>query len=143
MSDFIQSNPKSTQDVPHQKYKHIHFRYPLLFVGTRDGFLDLFKVPEEKRSASLLNQTTFGLLGIVTALAWKLTDISRVASVAGAVFATALVFVFPSLMFRTAIKNLGDRATAEEKKESSFAMVVNLVGIAIGLVGTKMALGTA
>lgn len=76
-------------------------------------------------------------------MAWKLTDISRVASVAGAVFATALVFVFPSLMFRAAIKNLGDKATVEEKKESSFAMVVNLVGIVIGLVGTKMALGTA
>lgn len=118
-------------------------RYPLLFVGTRDGTLDLLKVPEEKRSASLLNQTTFGLLGIVTALAWKLTDLSFVSSISGAVFGTALIFVYPSLMFRAAIKNLGDKATARDKKESSLAMIVNIVGIVIGIIGTKMAIGTA
>lgn len=117
------------------------FRYPLLFVGTRDGVLDLLKVPEEKRSASLLNQTTFALLASITALAWKLTDLSFVASVSGAVFGTALIFVYPSLMFRAAIKNLGDKATDREKKEGTFAMLVNLVGIAIGVIGTKMALG--
>lgn len=115
-------------------------RYPLLFVGTRDGTLDLLKVPEEKRSASLLNQTTFALLGMITALAWKLTDLSFVSSISGAVFGTALIFVYPSLMFRAAIKNLGDKATNREKKESSFAMLVNLVGIVIGVIGTKMAL---
>jgi amino acid permease len=119
------------------------FSYPLLFVGTRDGTLDLLKVPEEKRSASLLNQTTFGLLGIVTALAWKLTDLSFVSSISGAVFGTALIFVYPSLMFRAAIKNIGDKAPARDKKESSFAMLVNIVGIVIGIIGTKMALGTA
>lgn len=117
-------------------------RYPLLFVGTRDGTLDLLKVPEEKRTASLLNQTTFALLASVTALAWKLTDLSLVASLSGAVFGTALIFCFPSLMFRAAIKNLGDKATAGEKREASFAKIVNLVGIAIGIIGTKMALGS-
>ncbi|KAL7481732.1 hypothetical protein ACHAW6_007404 [Cyclotella cf. meneghiniana] len=105
-----------------------------------DGTLDLLKVPEEKRSASLLNQTTFALLGMITALAWKLTDLSFVSSISGAVFGTALIFVYPSLMFRAAIKNLGDKATNREKKESSFAMLVNLVGIVIGVIGTKMAL---
>lgn len=74
-------------------------------------------------------------------MAWKLTDLSFVSSISGAVFGTALIFVFPSLMFRAAIKNLGDNATATEKKESSFAMIVNLVGIVIGIIGTKMALG--
>jgi hypothetical protein len=119
------------------------FSYPLLFVGTRDGTLDLLKVPEEKRSASLLNQTTFALLGMISALAWKLTDLSFVSSISGAVFGTALIFVYPSLMFRAAIKNLGDKATDGEKKESTFAMLVNLVGIAVGIIGTKMALGGA
>lgn len=117
-------------------------RYPLLFVGTRDGTLDLLKIPEEKRTASLLNQTTFALLGLTTALAWKLTDLSFVSSISGAVFGTALIFVYPSLMFRAAIRNLGDKATASEKKEGTFAMLVNLVGIAVGIIGTKMALGS-
>jgi len=114
--------------------------YPLLFVGTRDGTLDLLKVPEEKRNASLLNQTTYLLLASISALAWKLTDLSFVSSISGAVFGTALIFVFPSLMFRAAVKNLGDSATARQKKEGKFAMIVNLLGIAIAAIGTKMSL---
>ena len=109
-------------------------------MGSRDGTLDLLRVPEEKRSASLLNQTTFALLGMITALAWKLTDLSFVSSISGAVFGTALIFVYPSLMFRAAIKNLGDKATAGQKRESTFAMVINLLGIVIAGIGTKMSL---
>eukprot|EP00985_Skeletonema_marinoi_P006203 scaffold2690_cov168-Skeletonema_marinoi.AAC.9 len=116
------------------------FSYPLLFVGTRDGTLDLLKIPEEKRTASLLNQTTYALLAITTAMAWKLTDLSFVSSISGAVFGTALIFVFPSLMFRAAVKNLGDKATDSQKKEGKFAMIVNLLGIAIAAIGTKMSL---
>lgn len=109
-----------------------------MFVGSRDGTLDLLKVPEEKRTASLLNQTTFALLGLTTAFAWKLTDLSFVSSISGAVFGTALIFVYPSLMFRGAIKNLGDKATDRQKKEGKFCMVVNLIGILVAAIGTKM-----
>lgn len=116
------------------------FSYPLLFVGTRDGTLDLLKVPEDKRTSSLLNNTTFALLGAISALAWKLTDLSFVSSISGAVFGTALIFVYPSLMFRAAIKNLGDQATQAQKREGTLAMVVNLVGIVIAVIGTKMSL---
>jgi len=116
------------------------FSYPLLFVGTRDGTLDLLNIPEEKRTTSLLNNTTFALLGITTALAWKLTDLSFVSSISGAVFGTALIFVFPSLMFRAAISNLGDKATKRQKREGTFAMIVNLLGIIIAAIGTKMSL---
>ena len=101
----------------------------------------MFKVPDEKRSASLLNQTTYALLAITTAMAWKLTDLSFVSSISGAVFGTALIFVFPSLMFRAAVKNLGDKATASQKKEGKFAMIVNLLGIVIAAIGTKMSVG--
>jgi len=111
-----------------------------LFVGTRDGTLDLLKVPEKKRTGTLLNQATFGLLGLTTALAWKLTDLSFIASISGAVFGTALIFVYPSLMFRGAVKNLGDKATDRQKLEAKFAMVVNLVGIVVAGIGTKMSL---
>lgn len=116
------------------------FSYPLLFVGTRDGTLDLLNIPEEKRTTSLLNNLTFALLGITTALAWKLTDLSFVSSISGAVFGTALIFVFPSLMFRAAISNLGDEATKSQKREGTFAMFVNLLGIIIAAIGTKMSL---
>jgi hypothetical protein len=44
-------------------------------------------------------------------------------------------------MFRAAVKNLGDKATASQKKEGKFAMIVNLLGIVIAAIGTKMSVG--
>ena len=55
-------------------------------------------------------------------------------------FGTALIFVYPSLMFRGAIKNLGDKATDKQKLEGKFAMVVNLIGLVVAAIGTKMSL---
>ena len=114
-------------------------RYPLLFVGTRDGYFDLLKIPDEKRTDALQNKVTVGLLGVLTAMAWKLTDLSFVSSMSGAIFGTALIFVYPSLMFRGAVRKLGDKATAGMKRESKLAGVVNVLGIVIGLIGAKMA----
>ena len=114
-------------------------RYPLLFVGTRDGYFDLLKIPDEKRTDALQNKVTVGLLGVLTAMALKLTDLSFVSSMSGAVFGTALIFVYPSLMFRGAVRKLGDKATAGMKRESKLAGFVNVLGVVIGLIGTKMA----
>ena len=122
--------PSSTLDVN---------RYPLLFVGTRDGYFDLLKIPDEKRTDALQNKVTVGLLGALTAMAWKLTDLSFVSSMSGAVFGTALIFVYPSLMFRGAVRKLGDKATAGMKRESKLAGFVNVLGVVIGLIGAKMA----
>ena len=72
-------------------------------------------------------------------MAWKLTDLSFVSSMSGAIFGTALIFVYPSLMFRGAVRKLGDKATAGMKRESKLAGVVNVLGIVIGLIGAKMA----
>ena len=66
-------------------------------MSARDGLLDLFKVSSEKRTTGAINKLTVGLMGIVTVLAAKLTDIGLVASVGGATFGTALVFVYPTI----------------------------------------------
>ena len=42
------------------------FTYLLVFVGCRDDFLGLMKVPEEKQTDSMLNRLTIGLLTLVT-----------------------------------------------------------------------------
>ena len=118
-------------------------RYPLLFVGTRDGVFDVLKVPEKDRTNSLQNQVSVGLLAIITAMALKLTDLTFVSSISGAVFGTALIFIFPTLMFRAAVRNLGDKATRGQKREATFAQVINVLGCVIGVIGTKMALGGA
>lgn len=107
--------------------------YPLLFDGTRDGLLDLFKVPQEKRTNSLFNKITLGVLAMTTVVASKLTDLGLVASVGGATFGTALVFIYPTIMF---IKSQGGKKT----KETTLAKIIAVLGIVMGAIGTKLAL---
>lgn len=57
----------------------------------------------------------------------------------GAIFGTALIFVYPSLMFRGAVRKLGEKATEGMKRESKLAAIVNALGVVIGIIGAKMA----
>jgi len=107
--------------------------YPLLFDGARDGFLDLFKVPKEKRNDSLFNKVTIGILAVTTLVAAKLTDLGLVASVGGATFGTALVFIYPTIMFL--------KCQRKSTKETSFAKIIAFLGVVMGVLGTKLALG--
>lgn len=107
--------------------------YPLLFDGTRDGLLDLFKVPKEKRTNSLFNKVTLGVLAGTTLVASKLTDLGLVASLGGATFGTALVFIYPTIMFLKSQKG-------EKTKETNLAKVIAVLGVVMGALGTKLAL---
>jgi len=108
--------------------------YPLLFVGTRDGLLDLFKI--KGPSNRLLNQITLGTLAVVTATASKLTDLGLVASVGGATFGTALVFIYPCLMFLKNQTKIGEKTN----KETLLAKMIATLGVVMGAIGTGMAL---
>ena len=102
--------------------------YPLIFVGTRDGLMDLFRVQNRD---GLLNQLTVGILGVVTLLASQLTDLGLVASVGGATFGTALVFVYPAVMFWKSQKG-------KQTKESLVAAAIGVLGVAMGAIGTVL-----
>ena len=115
------------------------FSYPLLFVGLRDGVLDLLRVPELERTNALLNRWTFGLVAMITGLALKVTDLTFVASMSGALLGTALIFIFPPLMFRAAVK---DDPSKGKKWERRLCSLIASVGIAVGGVGAKMAIGS-
>mmetsp|Transcript_1691 Transcript_1691/g.2312 ORF Transcript_1691/g.2312 Transcript_1691/m.2312 type:complete len:487 (+) Transcript_1691:110-1570(+) len=115
------------------------FSYPLLFVGTRDGFLDLLKVSEDKRTNSFLNKLSMGTLAIITVLALKVKDLTFVASMSGAVFGTALIFIYPTLMFREAVNKMGEKATRAQIFERKLSGLIAALGVAIGGVGAKMA----
>jgi amino acid permease len=104
--------------------------YPLIFVGARDGILDLFQV--KQRDNSMLNKVTFGILGLVTVLAAKLTDLGLVASVGGATFGTALVFVYPVIMFL--------KSQTKRTRESIPAALIGVLGVCMGAVGTYLSL---
>ncbi|GKY91352.1 hypothetical protein MPSEU_000107400 [Mayamaea pseudoterrestris] len=104
--------------------------YPLIFVGARDGLLDLFKIKE--RNDATLNKVTFGIMALVTLLAAKLTDLGLVASVGGATFGTALVFVYPVIMFL--------KSQTKRTRETIPAALIGVLGVCMGAVGTVLSL---
>lgn len=117
------------------------FRNPLAFVGCRDGWLDLLQIPESKRNNSTLNKATIAILTCVTLLASKIKELAFIMSFAGATLGNALIYLYPALMFRSAVKNMGDKASKGLKREVPFAMFSATLGVLMGAVGTKMALG--
>jgi amino acid permease len=108
--------------------------YPLLFDGTRDGLLDLFKV--KNRTNGLLNKVTLAILATVTVMAAKMTDLGLVASLGGATFGTALVFIYPCLMFLKHQAKKGEKGNFE----TILTKVIALLGVVMGAIGTGMAL---
>jgi amino acid permease len=128
-------NNYSTQDVVASLSRiavalSITFSYPLIFVGTRDGLMDLFRVEEKDRSNQLINKLSFGIMALVTAMASQLTDLGLVASIGGATFGTALVFVYPVIMFLKTQK--------KRTKETFPAALIGIVGLAMGAIGTAL-----
>lgn len=112
------------------------FSYPLAFVGMRDGIVDLMGVPVEKRTDSLSNTLTVGILTVLTILAIVLTDVSFVLSIGGATLGNALTYVYPALMYAAANKS-------QDRKEGTGVVVSQLsavLGVVMGIIGAKMAI---
>jgi len=73
---------------------------------------------QNKRTNAKLNTVTVALLSIVTTLALITKDLSFVLSFGGATLENALIYIFPDLIFRKAVRQMGDKAIAELKVES-------------------------
>lgn len=110
------------------------FTYPLPFIGTRDGILDLFSVDLEWQTSTNLSALSIGMLSVFTALACHYTDLGLVNAVGGGSLGTAVVFIFPSIMFYAAVANQKE-ARARLKCESTFCLLLMLLGIAMGVIG--------
>ncbi|CAJ1966604.1 unnamed protein product [Cylindrotheca closterium] len=113
------------------------FSYPLAFMGCRDGFLDLAKVPMERRSAGIMNFVTIGLLAGITYLAISLTDVSFVLAFGGAMLGNALTYVFPAMMYGAIVKKQRRKG---EDLGVFVAMISAVLGIVMGGIGAGMAL---
>lgn len=127
------------------------FTYPLPFIGTRDGLLDLLMVPTYKQTSSNLNVLTVVLLLIFTILAMHFTNLGMVNAVGGGALGTAVVFIFPALMYRKAVQNLSLSDTAStiattkttvtrQVREVKFAICLMWLGIFMGGIGVLVAL---
>jgi amino acid permease len=113
----------------------ISLTYPIVFVGVRDGVLDMMKIPGDERTHSLLNALSAVILSIVTILASTFTDLGIILSLGGATFGTAVIYIFPSLMFHKAVKDLGDSATERLRQEVVLSTFLMWFGVAVGSIG--------
>lgn len=116
------------------------FTYPLPFIGTRDGILDLFSVGNELQTSTNLNILSIIILSVITVMASYFTDLGLVNAVGGAALGTAVVFLFPSIMFYYAVKD-DPGASFWLKCESIMCLFLMLIGIAMGVIGVIVVLG--
>ena len=115
--------------------------YPLVFVGTRDGIFDLANVSVDKRSDAMVNHVTLLTLALITVGALIVKDLSFVLSFGGATVGSALIYVFPALMYRKLIQSLdNDSTTSAQKAEVCFAMFSATLGIVMGAIGALISL---
>jgi len=113
------------------------FSYPLAFTGCRDGFMDLAKVPMEKRTPATTNFVTLAVLGFITYCACKLRDITIVLSFGGATLGNALTYVYPAMMYSAIVKKQGRQG---EGLAVTSSILSAIVGVVMGACGTAIAL---
>lgn len=113
--------------------------YPIVFHGVRDGVLDVLEVPFHEQTRDNLNRLTLLLLTTLTIIAIFVTDLGLINAVGGGLVATAIVFVFPTMMFRAALMR-----SSEDKACKSFelplATVLTGFGMLIGIIGSYLAI---
>ena len=116
------------------------FTYPIVFVGFRDGILDVLELPSSVQTSNRMNVLTVVLLVIITILAGFCRDLGFINAVGGGTLATAIVFVFPAFMFRAAIFNRLEPPTRKEEIEIKLVMILMVVGVIMGVVGVYVLL---
>ena len=108
--------------------------YPLNFLGLRDNLLDLLGLADKINTDAKIRVFTVFLLSICILLACFITDLGLISSVGGGTTVALVAFVFPALMFRAAIREHGNKSTAETL-EVWFAMTSMVTMVVVGLIG--------
>ena len=110
--------------------------YPFTFSAMRIGLMDLAGVKESNRE-KIRTPLTLGLLAVISGLSLLLKDVGFVMSLSGAIFGSALIFVFPAIM------NIANTKLAVQERVGSIQrmsrnelleVLVNYVFIALGAV---------
>lgn len=123
----------------------ILFSYPLCFAGGRDGLIDFVGVSAVRRTDAFRCLVTVLALAFITAVAAVATDLSTSLALRGATLGNALVYIYPALMFRAVVKKKNrnessDLAEIKEWRDVQLATACGILGVAAGILGTKMAL---
>ncbi|CAB9511154.1 Sodium-coupled neutral amino acid transporter 1 [Seminavis robusta] len=110
------------------------FAYPLLFQGGRDGLWDLLGQTSSSSSCSK-RTTTILLLSTVTVLAIVVSDLTFVLSFGGATLSSAIIYIFPPLMFQSLVLNCTCVATYTSNWEVRESEIMMWVGGILGVCG--------
>jgi amino acid permease len=109
------------------------FAYPLLFQGGRDGLFDILG----QRDTSSFNRrsTTIILLACIMFLAIFVNDLTFVLSFGGATLSSAIIYIFPPLMFQALVLNCTCMQTYTSNFEVKESKAMMWVGGIIGICG--------
>lgn len=109
--------------------------YPIVFMGVRDGVLDIFEVPLADQTPEKLNQLTYLLLAGLTVIAAFVTDLGLINAVGGGLVSTAITFCFPAIMYAAATASLPGEAVKVIVTSglAIFGMILGLIGVYIAV----------
>lgn len=112
------------------------FAYPLLFQGGRDGLWDLLGLSSTSNNNALARRiTTILLLATVTWLAIFVNDLTFVLSFGGATLSSAIIYIFPPLMFQSLVLNCTCVRTYRTNWEVKESQIMMWVGGLLGVCG--------
>lgn len=114
--------------------------YPIVFIGCRDGVLDVLNVEAARQTTHNLDMLTVVMLIFLTILACFVTDLGLINAVGGGSLATIIVFVVPTLMWYAL--SLEPRFK-DEIKDLPLAIGLCIAGIALGVVGVIISIRDA
>ena len=111
--------------------------YPIVFIGCRDGMLDMLDVPPERQTSGNLNMLTVIMLAVLTFIAIFVTDLGFINAVGGGSLATIIVFVVPTIMWWVLAQEPRGK---DEIKDLPLALGLCVCGIFLGVVGVVIEL---
>ena len=121
----------------------IIFSFPLNFVGLREGVLDLLNLKARAQEESVHRASTVILLAAVATVSLFLKDLGLVVAFGGAILGSALVYIFPALMFLKHKRDAKETPTLASRAETGLNVGVALSGVMLAAVGGTMTLKKA
>ena len=118
--------------------------YPIFMGAVKSSFYELF-MKGKKVSERMNKIVTTTLLGALTSAALVLKDAGLMVSLSGAALGSAIIYIFPSLIYLKLTKRLiaegKMKNTVSVKAERVFNKFLAVLGVALGILGTGVTLG--
>jgi amino acid permease len=111
------------------------FAYPLLFQGGREGLWDMLGGQSHDGGSCSKRFMTIVLLTTITLLAIKVNDLTFVLSFGGATLSSAIIYVFPPLMFQALVLNCTCIQTYTSNWEVRESEILMWTGGLLGICG--------